>query len=155
MEWLTVISLVVIGIALLIVEIIFVPGTTIVGIIGLILAIIGIALSFKYFGNATGWITLGGTSVLSGAMLYWSFRTRAWERFALKSTIEGRVNEVDTDTLKAGEEGQTVSALRPMGKAELHGKMVEVTTLGNYVESGTRIRIVRVSTNQIVVEAVL
>ena len=155
MEWLTVISLVVIGIVLLIVEIIFVPGTTIVGIVGLIFAIAGIVLSFKYFGNSIGWLTLGGTSVLSGAMLYWSFRSNAWERFALKSTIDGRVNEVDTDTLKAGEEGQTVSALRPMGKAELRGKRVEVTTLGGYVESNTRIRIVRVSTNQIVVEPVL
>jgi membrane-bound ClpP family serine protease len=155
MEWLTVISLVVIGIVLLIVEIIFVPGTTIVGIVGLIFAIAGIVLSFKYFGNSIGWLVLGGTSVLSGAMLYWSFRSNAWERFALKSTIDGRVNEVDTDMLKAGEEGQTVSALRPMGKAELRGKRVEVTTLGNYVESNTRIRIVRVSTNQIVVEPVL
>jgi membrane-bound ClpP family serine protease len=155
MEWLTVISLVVIGIVLLIVEIIFVPGTTIVGVVGLILTIIGVALSFRYFGNLTGWLTFGGTSVFTGAMLYWSFRSRAWERFALKSTIDGRVNEVDTDTLKAGEEGQTVSALRPMGKAELRGKRVEVTTLGSYVESNTRIRIVRISTNQIVVEPVI
>lgn len=155
MEWLTVISLVVIGIALVIVEFIFIPGTTIVGIFGIIAIMSGIVLSFQYFGSTTGWYTLGGTGVLCGIMFYYAFRTRAWERFALKSTIDSRVNEVDTQALKAGEEGQTVSALRPMGKAELQGKMVEVTTLGGYVESGTRIRIVRISTNQIVVEPVL
>jgi membrane-bound ClpP family serine protease len=155
MEWLTVISLVVIGITLVIVEFIFIPGTTIVGIFGIIAIMAGIVLSFQYFGNPIGWYTLGGTGVLCGVMFYYAFRTRAWERFSLKSTVEGRVNEVDTDTLKAGEEGQAVSALRPMGKAELGGKMVEVTTLGNYVDSGTRIRIIRISTNQIVVEPVL
>jgi membrane-bound ClpP family serine protease len=155
MEWLTVISLVVIGITLVIVEFIFIPGTTIVGIFGIIAIMAGIVLSFQYFGSPVGWYTLGGTGVLCGVMFYYAFRTRAWERFSLKSTVEGRVNEVDTDTLKAGEEGQAVSALRPMGKAELRGKMVEVTTLGNYVDSGTRIRIVRISTNQIVVEPVL
>jgi membrane-bound ClpP family serine protease len=155
MEWLTVISLIVIGIALVVVEFIFIPGTTIVGIFGIVAIMAGIVLSFQYFGNAIGWYTLGGTGVLCGIIFYFAFRTRAWERFALKSTIDSRVNEVDTQVLKAGEEGQTVSALRPMGKAELQGKMVEVTTLGGYVESGKRIRIVRVSTNQIVVEPVI
>jgi len=155
MEWLTVISLIVIGIALVVVEFIFIPGTTIVGIFGIVAIMAGIALSFRYFDNAIGWYTLGGTGITCGVMFYFAFRSRAWERFALKSTIDGRVNEVDTQVLKAGEEGQTVSALRPMGKAELHGKMVEVTTLGGYVESGKRIRIVRISTHQIVVEPVI
>jgi membrane-bound ClpP family serine protease len=155
MEWLTVISLVVIGVALIIVEIIFVPGTTIVGVIGAILAIIGVSLSFSYFGRSIGWITLGSTAFVSGLMFYWSLRTKAWERFSLKSSISSRVNEVDLDVLKIGEEGTAVSTLRPIGKAELAGKIVEVTTLGPYVESGTKIRIARVSTHQIVVEPVI
>lgn len=154
MEWLTVLSLIVIGIALVIIEIILVPGTTIVGFLGAILAMAGIALCFSYFGSTTGWYTLGGTAVFSAALFYWSLRTRAWERFSLKSTISGRVNEVDTHTLKVGEEGNAVSALRPMGKAELAGQFVEVTSLGAFIETGTRIRIVRVSSNQIIVEPV-
>ena len=155
MEWLTVISLIVIGIVLIIVEIIFVPGTTVVGIIGGILAAIGVVLSFSYFGDTIGWITLGSTALLSGIMFYWSLRSRAWERFSLKSTIEGRVNEVDTKSLRVGEEGTAISALRPMGKAELGGKFLEVTSLGSYIETGTRIKVVRVSSNQIVVEPVI
>ena len=155
MEWLTVISLIAVGIVLVIVEIVFIPGTTIVGILGLILSISGIVLSFRYFGSSVGWLTVAGTSVLSGLVVYLSLRTRAWERFALKSSIDSRVNEVDTDVLKVGEEGQAVSALRPIGKAELAGKMVEVTTLGAYIDSGTRIKIIRISSNQIVVEPVL
>lgn len=154
MEWLTVISLIVVGIVLVVVEIIFVPGTTVVGLLGGLLAVVGVVLSFSYFGNQVGWYTLGATSVLSGGLLYWSLRTRAWERFSLKTTIDGRVNEIDLNTLKTGDEGSTVSALRPVGKAEISGKLFEVTSLGIYVETGTRIRIVRVSSNQIVVEPV-
>lgn len=154
MEWLTVISLIVVGIVLVVVEIIFVPGTTVVGLLGGLLAVVGVVLSFSYFGNETGWYTLSATSVLSGGLLYWSLRSRAWERFSLKTTIDGRVNEVDLNFLKTGDEGSAVSALRPMGKAEIGGKLFEVTSLGIYVETGTRIRIVRVSSNQIVVEPV-
>lgn len=154
MEWLTVISLIVVGIILVIVEIIFVPGTTVVGLLGGLLAVVGVVLSFSYFGNQTGWYTLAATSVLSGGLLYWSLRSRAWERFSLKHTIEGRVNEVDLTVLKTGDEGSAVSALRPMGKAEIGGRLFEVTSLGIYIETGTRIRIVRVSSNQIVVEPI-
>jgi membrane-bound ClpP family serine protease len=155
MEWLTVISLIVIGIVLIIVEIIFVPGTTVVGIMGGILAAIGVVLSFNHFGDTIGWLTLASTALLSGIMFYWSLRSRAWERFSLKSSIDGRVNEVDTKSLRVGEEGKAISALRPVGKAELGGKFLEVTTLGSYIDTGTRIKIVRVSSNQIVVEPVI
>jgi membrane-bound ClpP family serine protease len=154
MEWLTVISLIVVGIVLVVVEIIFVPGTTVVGLLGGLLAVVGVVLSFSYFGNQTGWYTLAATSILSGALLYWSLRSRAWERFSLKTTIDGRVNEIDLNSLKTGDEGSAVSALRPMGKAEIGGRLFEVTSLGIYIETGTRIRIVRVSSNQIVVEPV-
>jgi membrane-bound ClpP family serine protease len=154
MEWLTVISLIVVGIILVVVEIIFVPGTTVVGLLGGLLAVVGVVLSFSYFGNQTGWYTLAATSILSGGLLYWSLRSRAWERFSLKTTIDGRVNEIDLNSLKTGDEGSAVSALRPMGKAEIGGRLFEVTSLGIYIETGTRIRIVRVSSNQIVVEPV-
>jgi membrane-bound ClpP family serine protease len=154
MEWLTVISLIAVGIILVVVEIIFVPGTTVVGLLGGLLAVVGVVLSFSYFGNQTGWYVLAATSVLSGGLLYWSLRSRAWERFSLKTTIDGRVNEIDLNFLKTGDEGSAVSALRPMGKAEIGGKLFEVTSLGIYIETGTRIRIVRVSSNQIVVEPV-
>jgi membrane-bound ClpP family serine protease len=154
MEWLTVISLIVVGIVLVVVEIIFVPGTTVVGLLGGLLAVVGVVLSFSYFGNETGWYTLAVTSVLSGGLLYWSLRSRAWERFSLKTTIDGRVNEIDLNSLKTGDEGSAVSALRPMGKAEIGGRLFEVTSLGVYIETGTRIRIVRVSSNQIVVEPI-
>jgi membrane-bound ClpP family serine protease len=154
MEWLTVLSLIVVGIILVVVEIIFVPGTTVVGLLGGLLAVIGVVLSFSYFGKQAGWYTLAATSVLSGGLLYWSLRSRAWERFSLKTTIDGRVNEIDLNSLKTGDEGSAVSALRPMGKAEIGGRLFEVTSLGIYIETGTRIRIVRVSSNQIVVEPV-
>lgn len=154
MEWMTVISLILIGIVLVVVEIILVPGTTIVGILGIGLCITGIVLSFSYFGSSTGWITLGGTAVVSGVLFYLSLRTRLWDRFALKSTIEGKVNEGDRGELKVGHEGTAVSALRPSGKIDFDGKMLEGTTLGNYVESGTRVRVIRISSHQIFVEPI-
>jgi len=47
-----------------------------------------------------------------------------------------------------------MSALRPSGKAELKDKTFEVRTQGAYVDSGTRIRIIKILSNQIIVEPI-
>jgi membrane-bound ClpP family serine protease len=153
-DWMIVLSLTFFGLALLIIEIIFVPGTTVVGLLGFLFMAIGVGLSFKYFGSEVGWTTVGGTAVASGVLLYFSFKSNLWGRFALKTTSEGKLNEGEMDQLAPGQEGVAVSALRPVGKAELNSRMVEVKTLGEYVDSGTRIRIIKILSNQIIVESI-
>lgn len=153
-EWSTVISLLVFGLFLVIAEIVFVPGTTLVGVIGFCFLIVGVGLSFKYFGGEVGWITLGVTSAACGGLLYFSFTTDAWKRFSLKSAINSKVNEGELDNLKVGMEGLAVSALRPIGKAELNNQTVEVKTNGDYLDSGSRIRIIKIISNQIIVEPI-
>jgi membrane-bound ClpP family serine protease len=153
-EWVTVISLVVFGLALIVAEIIFVPGTTLVGVLGFGFLIVGVGLSFRFFGNETGWITVGVASVASGVILYYSFSANVWGKFSLKTHSEGKVNEGELDELKVGAEGQTISALRPIGKAELNNKTFEVKTLGEYLETGKRIRVIKILSNQIFVEPI-
>lgn len=153
-EWITVASLIFFGLVLLVIEIIFVPGTTVVGVVGFVFIVIGIGLSFRYFGSETGWITVGGSAIVSGALLYYSFKSNIWGRFALKSAIKSKVNEGELDHLSLGQEGITISALRPVGKAELLNQLFEVKTLGEYVDSGTKIRIIKILSNQIIVEPI-
>lgn len=149
-----VISLILIGVGLIVLEIVIIPGTTIVGIIGICLAIAGVFLSFRLFDSATGWAVLGATAVVSGGMFYWSFRSKAWSRFSLKDTIDSKVNEGIFLDLEIGLEGVAISALRPMGKAEVKGKVYEARTLGDFVPTGTKIRIVKILMNQILVEPI-
>lgn len=153
-EWLTVISLIFFGLALIVVEIIFVPGTTLVGVLGFVFMLVGVGLSFNYFGAEAGWITVGCTAVAAGVLLYYSFSSNVWGRFSLKSSSNARVNEGELDQLQVGVEGKTVSALRPVGKAELNNKTFEVKTLGEYLEAGKRIRIIKILSNQIIVEPI-
>lgn len=151
-EWTTVISLILFGLLLLIAEIIFVPGTTVVGLVGFVFMAVGVGLSFRYFGSEMGWTIVGGAAVASGLLLYLAFKTNVWSKFALKSAIKSKVNEGEMDELKPGQEGNALSALRPVGKADLGGKIFEVKTNGEYIDTGTRIRIIRIISNQIIVE---
>ena len=52
-----------------------------------------------------------------------------------------------------GQEGRAVSVLRPSGKAEINGTVYSVETEGEYIPQGSRIRVVRIRGNRILVKS--
>ena len=54
--------------------------------------------------------------------------------------------------LNVGDEGTTRSAFRPGGTAEFANQNYEVRTTGSFVDTGTRIKIIQIQANQIIVE---
>lgn len=153
-DWLIVISLILGGIVLLIVEIIFVPGTTVIGILGFILGGYGVYMGYTTFGNSTGHLILVGTLTVGVVATFYSLRSGSWKRFALSGSLEHKVNEGLTLELELGKEGQTVSALKPVGKALFDDKEYEVTSLGNFIEEKSTVRIIRIENNKVIVELV-
>ena len=152
--WTIIISLLLLGLALLIIEIVFVPGTTLVGIIGVIFAGSGVLITFREYGNETGVYVLIGASAITAVALYASFRSNAWRRFANNSAIRSKVNEGLTATLALGDEGVALSTLKPMGKVQFKSGQFEVKTLGDYVDVGTKVKIVHIESSQIIVKPV-
>ncbi len=152
--WIIVIALLAIGLSLILVELVFIPGTTVVGLLGLLFAIAGIVVSYQHFGNTVGLYVLIGISCVTLGALVYSFRSNAWSRFSLKSAIDSKVNEGLTEQIGVGDEGVAVSALRPVGKAEFREKTFEVKTTGEYVDSGERVKITRIQAHQIFVEPI-
>lgn len=152
--WLIVVILVLIGLFLINIEVIFIPGTTFVGLLGIIIAGAGVAYSFIKFDNTTGFYVLGITLALSLFTLIYFFKNQTWKQFSLEDISESRVNEGMTGALLVGQEGVAVSSLRPVGKAEFFGKEYEVTTLGDYVDTGTKLTIIKIDSNKILVEPI-
>lgn len=150
--WIIIFSLLIIGLALVIVEVVFVPGTTVIGIIGVIFAGTGIIFSFRHYGNETGSYMLLGSAVVTAIALYYSFRTNAWSRFANKSAIDSKVNEGLTASVAVGDEGVALSTLKPIGNAQFKGGQFEVKSLGDYVDVGTKVTVVHIQGNQIIVK---
>ena len=150
--WIAIISLIVIGMALLIIELIFIPGTTFVGIIGLLCVISGLVLTFNHFGNSMGWVATGGTAIFSAAVIIYAFRTGAWNKFALKGAINSKVNQDKPIELNVGDIGITRSTLRPIGKGEYENVEYEVRSLGELVPTNSKIRIVKIENRKIFVE---
>lgn len=149
--WLIVAALILAGLLLVIVEIVFIPGTTVVGVIGVVLSFVGIFFGYREFGSSTGHLILASTTAAMGLMVYYAFQSKTWSRVALKSTIDSRNNEGFLESFAVNEEGVCVSALRPVGKAEFNKRLVEVSSEGDYVDAGTKVRIKEVSPAGIIV----
>jgi membrane-bound ClpP family serine protease len=147
-----IVALLLIGLALIVIEVIFIPGTTVVGLIGLVFSIVGIVISYKHFGSEVGFYILLGVSATTAVALFYSFRSGMWSKFSLNSSSNSRVNEGLMASLKVGDEGKAISTLKPMGKVEFESGQFEVKTLGDYVDVGTKVKIVHIQSNQIIVK---
>ena len=89
MELLILSSLLLTGLILLLVEILFIPGTTIVGILGFTVSLIGLAFAFLNFDYTVAlWIT-GVTVAVNFAAAWYGFSSGVWKRFSLKSSMKG------------------------------------------------------------------
>jgi membrane-bound ClpP family serine protease len=79
-------------------------------------------------------------------------KLKAWHNIGLKSTIDSKVGVIGENDVKPGDEGTTVSKLAPMGKAIINGKIFEVSSFGNYIETNVNVIVTSVERNKIYVE---
>jgi len=139
------------GVLLLLVELFFIPGTTIFGILGSLAALLGISLSYYYFDYSTAtWLSISAILCFIFAFIY-AIRSKTWEKFAHKQTISGQVGINSDIWVFEGQEGRTVSALRPRGTAIFDGKRYEVVAEKGLIEPDQKVIVRQVEGQKIVV----
>ena len=148
----TLISIVVIGLILIVVEVILIPGTTLVGILGSIITAVGVYFGYADHSATTGNIILGVSLGIIALIFFLAIKLKVWNWFSLKKEIDGKLDSAFDTGLKEGDEGVAVSDLRPMGSADFNDQVVEVSTIGTFLKSGTKVKIVSVEKNKIYVE---
>jgi len=151
MSLVSIILLIIIGLILLMLEILFVPGM-VLGFISVILMIIGIIFSFKDYGPTTGIIVLAGTTIASIASVYWAFHSALWKKLQVQSTMEGKANVLEEGAVKVGDTGKTISRLNPMGKALINNLLVEVQVIEGFIDQEKEITVVKIQQNKIFVK---
>lgn len=154
MDWLTIALLLLFGLLFLVAEVIFIPGTTVVGLVGFGLLAAGIWYGYRDLGTATGHSMLAGSAVAVGLLIYLGLRPRAINRVALTNVNHARVQDVRHPDVLPGATGRTLSALRPAGTVLFEDDRREVTTRGEFLPAGTQVRVLGIEHNRIVVEGV-
>jgi membrane-bound serine protease (ClpP class) len=171
----------IIGVVLLIIELFALPGFGITGILGVLFMAAGLLgmflpnrpdelpwpkTSFDWKLLENGVWTLGagfvGFVILARILARYIPKIRFLsglvmlpaEGGGIESPISMTAPPENIAKLEVGQTGFVVTTLRPAGKAQFGDMLVDVVAQGEFLSKGTEIKIVRISGNRIVVEAV-
>ncbi len=86
-----VVLLVLAGVALLLAEMFLIPGFGVAGVSGFGCLIGAVVLAWMWIGATAGYITLGACVVLSGLAIWGFLRSKALDKMALDTKVEGHV----------------------------------------------------------------
>jgi membrane-bound serine protease (ClpP class) len=155
--------IVAIGVALLAVELIFLPGFGIAGIAGIVAILAGLIMSMLGEGNAPQMIllTTGRVAlalVIAVALLF--VFMRSLPKFSLGrrlvldtelTTEQGFASAPESDSRWLGKVGKAATPLHPAGIADIDEQRVDVVSEGELIDAGELIKVVRVDGNRVVV----
>ncbi len=154
MTWTIIAVLLILGLIFLLLEILVFPGTSVAGIIGFALMVVAIWQTYTTYGRIAGHIMVAGTIITSVVAVYFSLKSKTWERASLKTEITGHVNDISLEKFKPGVKGISSSRLAPMGKALIMDEYIEVRCESSFVDPNTEIIITRIEDNKIFVKPI-
>ena len=153
MGYLTLILLILLGIILMILDFLVIPGG-VVAIIGVLCMAGSVVAAFVQFGNTVGILTLVLTAIITIGAFILMMRTKTWRKLQLKTKIDSKMNEVDTSKLAEGMEGVAISRLAPTGTGMFGDTEVEVVSMQGFIDENSPIVIHKIEGNKIIVEVI-
>ncbi len=161
--------LILVGMVLLGIEIFVIPGFGITGISGIACIILGVYLAltrvaipvypwdFERLQSAGKTVLIGVFSFAVMVAITWKYlpRTFIFQKISLSHAQKAEAGyTVQMEKEKEdwiGVIGVAETVLRPAGKGRFEGRLLDVVTQGDYIEAGTKVRIVEVQGNRYVV----
>jgi membrane-bound serine protease (ClpP class) len=157
LPWIFAFTLLVLGFCLILLEIFVIPGFNIFGIFGFLTMCAGVGYAYVKLGLgpavAVAALALVGTVFLVRLLI----RARAWQRMVLESETSRELgydsSRPDLSAL-VGQSGETLTSLRPSGRAQFGDRIVDVVTEGDFVSTGDPVEVLTVEGNRVVVQKI-
>jgi membrane-bound serine protease (ClpP class) len=146
------------GLVLLLIEI-GIPGFGIPGIAGIACIVLSILLSSSNPLQAAGSFSaaLMISVIVLAVMLKFLPRNKFFDHIILKSDMVNTVNDEKSASNKSnlvGMEGIALTFLRPAGSVQIGENRIDVVSEGEYIEKGTKVKVIYVQGNRIVVRKI-
>lgn len=154
MTILIILSLIILGFILLLLEFAVIPGFTIAGVGGIALLGYSVYLCYIHYGTLAGIVTAIFIITLTPILFFKFLKSKAGKKMQLDSVITGKVNEGQITQFKVGDRGKAVSRLAPMGKIEINHQVIEGKSTGEFIDDGSIIEILSIQDNQLIVKQI-
>jgi membrane-bound ClpP family serine protease len=150
-----IITLIAVGILLLAIEVLIIPGFGFAGVIGLLSIIGAVILAFVEYGQVTGLIVLGCVILITSVATWLILRSNTWKNISLKDIISSKVDSAPEEKgLSVGTQGVAISRLAPSGMARFGKTDTEVRSRSGMIDSGKAIEIVTTDDSKIIVKQI-
>lgn len=150
---LAVVLLLFLGFGLILVEFFITPGF-IVGIIGAMCIIYAIYFGYEHLPSWQAHLYMLISAAFSIFMTIKLFTGNTYANIANKDAIYSKSNQRELLNLKIGDQGVTISALRPSGNAMFNDLKCEVLTEGDFVYTNSKVEIIKIDKDKIFVKSV-
>lgn len=146
-----VIGLMVLGLLLIVVEILVLPGVGLIGVLGVGGVIGSVVTAYSQLSPTFAFAALVG-GVVASTLLFWLLpKTRAARSMILEVQQLGTAADPRLHNL-IGRAGKALTPLRPSGSVDIDDRPVDVVTDGEYIDTGTRVEVVEVEGSRVVVK---
>jgi membrane-bound serine protease (ClpP class) len=162
--------MIVLGIALLMIELFVLPGFGIAAVAGLVLMTVGMILALQDFVIPNPDLPWQGellaqnmiqvlSAAIAGLIIAMLFIRYVIPRLStvvdgpyLRTTLQqAHADSMESKMANAGDTGITVTFLRPSGKIEIKGELVDAISESEYIEKGIPVIVLRVEGNRVIV----
>ncbi|MDY0078587.1 MAG: hypothetical protein RBR87_15065 [Bacteroidales bacterium] len=150
--WTIILVLIAVGLLMVLLEILVIPGGGFAGIIGFAIMAAAVFLGYSRLGEPQGHYILAGTVLINVSVLALALRSKTWTRLMLVKNIDSRVNTFDDTALKVGDKGITISRCTPSGKALINNVFYEVHSLSEFIDEEQEIEIIKIESNKIFIK---
>lgn len=151
MEIVIITTLLVLAIILILIEIFVLPGITVGGIAGAILAVIGLYYTYLTFGISGLVISITVSILLFIVFFYICIKSKLFDKAALKKELNYKITDTHINSLHAGDILTTVSRLNPMGKVTDGSNFFEAKSECGFIEENKSVYVIRIERNTVIV----
>ena len=148
-----VIGLMIAGLGLIAIEVFVIPGFGVIGLLGIGAAVGSAYLAYAELSPAFAALAVAGGVVGAGVTFAVLAKTKFGKSMVLETQTLGTAANPEL-ALLVDREGTTMTPLRPSGVVEIDERPVDVVSDGEFVDKGTRVRVVKVEGSRVVVEPI-
>jgi len=144
------------GIGLLLLELLVIPGFGVAGVLGVAAVLVSLFLSFPNVSSALTSIGIASVLTLAGAvfLLRRVPESGLWRKLSLQTRLEESGvggDDAEKPAVQVGAKGKALSPLRPAGTVQVGQLRLDAVSEGSFIPAGATVEVVRVMGNRIVV----
>jgi membrane-bound serine protease (ClpP class) len=144
----------IIGIVMVLIDF-YLPSMGILSLIAFGLFALSVVTAFLTVSTQSGLVFLIFDLIMIPIIIYISIRILASSKATLKTTLsskDGSVSQPEDWSHVLGSNGEAITNLRPAGTAWINGKRYDVVSRGEFIDKGSKIEVVLVDGNRVVVK---